>query len=586
MNIATWALGAPTLLSLAIQVVAQRPTPTGVELSRTGGAIHSIAVSPDGKTIATSGAQGDVCLLDAATGKLDRRLEGAAEQHGRLRFSRDGKRIAQLSTGLRIWNLASGKVVAETHDVLGKEFEWSPDGKWIVIRRNNRTAVLLHSESLTEARRFETENNILSVAFSTDGRRIALGIRDRTILIHDAHTGKYLDEEESVGHPTDIAFVQGDAIATIGSTGFHQVFDGDAQRLASTRPVGCMHVQHDRKRCVIQAGRFAYFFAPNAERIRREATSVVALHPDGTRWVRVRGEHLELMTGDRPDWSVPSPNRAAIEGMILTGDGRFAALFANQRWSVHDVRTGDELDVGDLFANGWPVQHSARPELVIVHGAKLEYWAIGSRGKSHRVRELELAIAPSPSNYGPQRMFRDGDTLTIGPWIYALDDPENAKTNSGVSPHSTVIPVAGGQRLVVFNTEVSWDGAAATVSLRHLDDNPVDVYDLTGIANQDRDVSPNRSRVVVCGQSATHVLDTKSLELIGKSRTPWRCTRFIDDDHVLAGNADGLSLWNTSRADSTLTLDLGGITAVEVDGRGRTALASTGNRVFVIEIAQ
>src|SRR5437016_6152981 len=73
-------MAAVALLALTATATAADPLPPGV-VTRVGstrlrpGDSGPMVFSPDGKTLATFGPQSGVCLWDAATGDLQRRIE-------------------------------------------------------------------------------------------------------------------------------------------------------------------------------------------------------------------------------------------------------------------------------------------------------------------------------------------------------------------------------------------------------------------------------------------------------------------------------------------------------------------------------
>ena len=121
---------------------------------------NAVAISPDGKTLATGsavpGENGVVRLYDLKTGKASGVLRN--EKHGVidcLAFSPDGKRLA-VGTAfedppLRIWDVASGKVAASC----------KLDTEWIT-----------------------------AVAFGPDGSELAGGTREGVLYLVDAASGE------------------------------------------------------------------------------------------------------------------------------------------------------------------------------------------------------------------------------------------------------------------------------------------------------------------------------------------------------------------------------------------------------------
>jgi WD40 repeat protein len=77
--------------------------------------VFSLCFSPDGKTLASGGwFSHDVCLWDAATGKLRKTLRGNLGHVRVVVFSPDGKLLAAggEDEAVRLWHVASGKLLA------------------------------------------------------------------------------------------------------------------------------------------------------------------------------------------------------------------------------------------------------------------------------------------------------------------------------------------------------------------------------------------------------------------------------------------------------------------------------------------
>jgi WD40 repeat protein len=185
--------------------------------------IHTVAFSPDGKSMAAAGDGGEVILWETATGKRLALLRGHDSSVTRIAFGEQGKVLAASSKDLLIlWDLPGGKVLAKVAGVhfLGKHgtaaFQtclvsgmltsdrierrgmdrnplaktWrspglatrltlSPDGErmaLLLLRRQTRL-VVLDVATMTERASFDIPDlgEIYSLAFSPDNNLIAIG---------------------------------------------------------------------------------------------------------------------------------------------------------------------------------------------------------------------------------------------------------------------------------------------------------------------------------------------------------------------------------------------------------------------------
>jgi WD40 repeat protein len=133
--------------------------------------VRAVAVSADGKLAAACGDSNDVHLIDPSAGKTTKKLEGAKDWMQAAAFSPDGKFVAAGGHDgkLWLWESATGKKV---FDVL--------------------------AQSPPKAKEEPATNVVHSLAFSPDGKQIALGGTDPKGCIFQASDGKFL--RNYVGH--------------------------------------------------------------------------------------------------------------------------------------------------------------------------------------------------------------------------------------------------------------------------------------------------------------------------------------------------------------------------------------------------
>jgi RNA polymerase sigma factor (sigma-70 family) len=172
------------------------PLQTGTDFSAS-----AIALSPDGKLLATGGSK-RIRLWEAATGKLLRDWDAGYVYA--LAFSADGKLLASMTEiGPRLWETATGKEIArlkEKNEPLGLRMAgiyalvFSPDGRWLAWGYG-KSVILWDVATRQEVRRLEKHGGaVYGIAFSPDGKLLASSGEDRVIRLWEPATGRLVRE--------------------------------------------------------------------------------------------------------------------------------------------------------------------------------------------------------------------------------------------------------------------------------------------------------------------------------------------------------------------------------------------------------
>jgi WD40 repeat protein len=182
--------------------------------------IYSVAISPDGKILASGGEDKTIKLWEVSSGKLLRNFTGHSERIKTIAFSPDGQLIASGGDDntIRVWNIGTGEelytLTGDSNSFGFVEFVgFSPNGETIISGVGGGTIKVWNINTGKEIRTMnqavwesigristlsDDSNPIYSMALSPDGQTVAFGSDKNTIKLWNINTGQ--ENKTLTGH--------------------------------------------------------------------------------------------------------------------------------------------------------------------------------------------------------------------------------------------------------------------------------------------------------------------------------------------------------------------------------------------------
>jgi WD40 repeat protein len=155
--------------------------------------VMSVAIAPDGKTLASASSDRTIKIWNIVTGEELHTLKGHHEGVVKVAFSHDGKIVASGSNDrtIKFWDIATGEEIRtlKGHSDGVTDIAFSPDKKTLASSSSDKTVKLWNLGTGEEIRTLKGHTSrVTSVAFSPDGKVIAAGSNDKTIKLWNTST--------------------------------------------------------------------------------------------------------------------------------------------------------------------------------------------------------------------------------------------------------------------------------------------------------------------------------------------------------------------------------------------------------------
>jgi WD40 repeat protein len=208
-------------------------------IGHTGDVIR-IAFSPDGKLIASIGADNSLKLWEAQTGKVMMNLTSFKYSLVDVAFSPDGKSIATANdTTISFWDAKTGKAKLELHSDYPsadsfpppvRSITFSPNGELLAVASYDSRFTLLDVATGKPKYNFQQDSRPYSAAFSPDGKNVVTACEPKAIYLWSLET---TDLKLKIGNEAEshaVAFSpDGKTIASDGGFFYHAISLWDAQ---------------------------------------------------------------------------------------------------------------------------------------------------------------------------------------------------------------------------------------------------------------------------------------------------------------------------------------------------------------------
>jgi len=506
------------------------------------GSVKCLAFSRDSKKSLSGGADKTVWLWEVQRGKEQLRLTGHGDPVGCVAISPDGERALSGAVGgidhaIRVWDITGkGKQLhsLKRHAAAIRFVAFSSAGRQAISGDADGTVRTWNPDTGMEGPKVAVPEKVGVLAVSPDGKRIASAC-DQDHFIHFWNMADVQSTGESwVWHPSCAAFFSDSRRIVSGtSEGNVEVYDADARKMI--RP-----------------------FRGSA------GITSVAVSSDGGRVASgSEGGLVQLWDVEKGEEIVPRPGHTdAVNSVALSKDGRYAITAGAdgtlRLWDLASDPPG--LEVPRSFKG-----HSGAVSCVVLSGDGR--WALlGSADKTTRLWEVE-------TGHELRRFENDGSGIeTVA---FSADD-----------------------RRALFCAEkqcVMWDTEAGKELRRFTDENSFDFK--AGV------FSPTRQRIITCDSGRVGYLEAKVR--VWDAETGIVLARFVpqpaspilrvavspDARVALAGSADGtVRLWDLEKEASQQPAALTGLhasvsgVAFAPDGKSVAASAVDG-KVIVWDAA-
>ena len=541
--------------------------------------LTNVAISPDGKRIATSSFDGTAKIWDAVTGKELLTLRGHSDEVWGGAFSPDGTRLVTSSVDQTaiVWDVGSGEALVtlkgHTDSITRAVFSPNDGGARVATASDDGTAKIWDAKTGEELLTLAGQTGrINSVAFSPDGSRIVTAQDGDIAKVWDANTGEELIT--LTGHRDIVLAVafspDGAKIATGG-------FDGTAKVWGAKTGENLLTLTGHNSSSVQSVAfspdgsRLATSSSDNSAKLWDAVSGVelftlaghtgfvlsVAFSPDGSQLVTASDDGTAKVWDLTPSHELFAlPAGDVISGVAISPDGSKLAT-AGIQVLVWDMATGQrlyELNGHTDFVDSVKFSPDGTRLVTASQDGTSRLWGLTSR------REImTLPVGPSANvaiTFSPdgKRLATTGEENTIAIWE-AVSGKKLLTITGHTAPVVQMVFNSTGTQLATVsqNNEDGikvWDATTGEELFTLPEDNPI-----FGLA-----FSPDGKQLAAVGPGGRAVLwdmttRKQILSLVGHSRAVFSVAFTPDGSRLATASGDGtVKIWDTKSGKELLTL--------------------------------
>jgi WD40 repeat protein len=382
--------------------------------------LTAICFSPDGKLLASAAWDGNLCLWDAADGRLrhNLRLPGEGAFAWCLVFSPDSKSLASAGSGVYLWDVARGTLLRVQKPDGCPPLAISEDGKEIAAKESSHL-VVWDASTGEELHRASTIDCYKSLAFSSRGQALISDGCWRWDLPTGRKTALPTREEGPPSRATVVVTPGGTTPASM--VWMREEFNPVPGRDRSTQPVwdaasgkvlltlkrdwpaGPLALSPDGKLLAGAAGQVRLWEVPSGKEVRALPCSshvaCLAFSADGKR-LAVGEDHAITLWDVANGKELPGPDghQGAVSSLAFGDDGRSLVSAGDataRRWEVaigkmldrFRVPPAEESDSWWALVQLWSLPVEPGGTAVSPNGKTVASWS----GGDSKVRAWELS---------------------------------------------------------------------------------------------------------------------------------------------------------------------------------------------------